>query len=231
MSKNVYSAFESNSVNDEVARVPNTPNTPSSPNLFDCGNGNEVSFDEINLTEFYSDNNENDERLVELRRKIDVNKWFYLRNDKFDIIALRKKTVYEKYKDDNKFIGYKFVDFFKDENDVCILLIQLVNEMEKMKTIGKVLFFRELYLSTRKNKQVQELYKKYIGGGESVFFMNEKENVKYYRWTFIVHKNRYVYIKKLIGDKINNLGLDINFKDIKNYNDVFDYCKNNYDEL
>lgn len=185
----------------------------------------DFSISDIDLTQFYSTDSAKDEKIEELRKKIEQFKWFYLKNEKFDIIALRKKTVYEKFKSDKGFIGNKFKEVFQAEEDKCKLVCQLVNEREKMKATGKVLFFRELYLSTRKNVSVQKLFKMYIGDeDDTAFAINEKGNVDYYRWCFLVHKNRFNYILNCL--KGIDLELDLNeIKNVKNYNDVFDYCK------
>lgn len=179
------------------------------------------NFEDIELTDFYTDNLET-EKAKEIRKCIDTQRWFYLKNEKNDIISLRKKTVFVRFKNDKKFIGFKFQDCFKEEKNICVLLTQTINEREKMKSIGKLLFYRELYLSTRKNASVQKLFNHYIGGNEVKFSVLEKENVDYYRWSFLIHKNRFNYIVFLIK-KIND-SLDI--KEIKNYEDVYNVVMN-----
>lgn len=187
-------------------------------------------FSEINLTEWYPVEKELDETLTDIRKKVDTYRWFYLKNDKFDIIALRKKTVFTKYKNKKDFIGFKYQDMFKNEKNLIRLVCQLVNEMEKMKATGKVLFFRELYLATRKNSGVQKLFKTYIAeGNDDSFAIEQKENVDYYRWCFLVYRNRYNYIFHLIIQIFNYTQESL--KSIKNYNDVFDFCLKNINDV
>lgn len=209
------------------AREPQGPQGPQEPREPQDPNGvgeEEINFEDIDLTDFYTDNLES-EKGKECRKLIDTHRWFYLKNEKNDIIALRKKTVFVKFKSDKKFIGFKFQDCFKEEKNLCVLLTQTVNEREKMKSLGKVLFYRELYLSTRKNASVQKLFNHYIGGNEIKFSLLEKENVDYYRWSFLVHKNRFNYIVNLI--KINHSRIDVEVKNIKNYDDIYNFVMNN----
>ena len=98
---------------------------------------------------------------------------------------------------------------------IFCLLTQIVNERVELKNIGKYLFYREIYLTTRKNKSILDLFKHYIGGDENRFYLNERDNIGYYRWKFIVHKNRIVYVCDLLNLKFN-ISLDC-LKCIKNY--------------
>jgi hypothetical protein len=179
-------------------------------------------FNCANLTDFYSE--EPSEQDQELKQKIEHQKWFYLKNQKYDYISL-KKNVFDRFKEDKHFIGNIFINNFEKEEDMVILLTQFVNEKKEMKKLGKTLFYRELYLSTCKNKSVNQLFKKYIGEVEQVFIFECKRLVDYYRWSFLVHRNRLIFIK----DRINNLLIEsdnLNLKSIKNYDDVFNYFKN-----
>ena len=116
---------------------------------------------------------EKEEREEKFKNLINTWKWFYLTNQKSDIISL-KKTVYNKYKNVKDFTGYRFTDYFKGCN-VVILLTQCVNESEEMKKIAKILFYRELHLGNYSNKHSvfsSTLFKKYIGGDERLFIEN-----------------------------------------------------------
>lgn len=175
-----------------------------------------------NLTDFYSE--EPSMKDKELQDKIDSNKWFYLKNQKYDYIIL-KKTVYDRYKNDTSFIGNIYTNSFENEEDMVVLLTQFVNEKKEMKKLGKMLFYRELYLSTYKNKSVNQLFKRYIGETEQLFVYDCKNYVNYYRWCFLVHKNRLEFIKNRINSLV--IGSDnLNLKSIRNYDDVFNYFKN-----
>jgi len=196
--------------------------TTDKVNIEDCITIDEDLWGCTNLTDYYSE--EPSIKDKELQDKIESNKWFYLKNQKYDYIIL-KKNVYDKYKNDTKFIGNAFVNIFEKEEDMIVLLVQIVNERKEMKKLGKMLFYRELYLSTCNNKSVNKLFRKYIGETEQLFIFDCKNLVDYYRWCFIVHKNRLVYIK----DRINSLLIEsdnLNVKSIKNYDDVFNYFKN-----
>lgn len=196
--------------------------TKENSNIDDC-----ITFDEdlwgcTDLTEFYSEEPSSKEK--ELKDKIESAKWFYLKNQQYDYISL-KKGVFDKFKGDKAFLGIQFTKMFDTEDDMIVLLTQYVNEKKEMKRLGKMLFYRELYLSTCKNKSVNQLFRKYIGETEQLFIFDCKNLVDYYRWSFLVHKNRFVYIK----NRINSLLVDsddLNLKSIKNYDDVFNYFKN-----
>ena len=94
-------------------------------------------------------------------------------------------------------------------------------EMKKLKG----LFYREfIYLLVKTNLLINYLKRGYIGEVEQVFIFECKRLVDYYRWSFLVHKNRLVFIK----DRINSLLIEsdnLNLKSIKNYDDVFNYFK------
>eukprot|EP00833_Pecoramyces_ruminatium_P013816 jgi/Orpsp1_1/1187848/evm.model.d7180000060599.1 len=160
--------------------------------------GDELCFENISLTELNSEGGDVSAKGKQIRKEIEEWRWFYLKNEKNDIISLKKKTVYNKYKEDTDFIGSKFLQLFIEEKNPVILLTQLVNEREKMKSIGKTLFYRELYLSIRKNSNVQKLFRKYIKEDEINFFYQEKENVDYYRWVFMIHRRRFNQLVRLL---------------------------------
>lgn len=196
--------------------------TKENSNIDDCITIDEDLWGCTDLTEFYSEEQSSKDK--EIQDKIDSAKWFYLKNQQYDYISL-KKGVYDKYKSDVKFLGIQFTKMFDTEDDMIILLTQYVNEKREMKRLGKMLFYRELYLSTCKNKSVNQLFKKYIGETEQLFIFDCKNLVDNYRWCFLVHKNRLVYIK----NRINSLVVDsddLNLKSIKSYDDVFNYFKN-----
>lgn len=183
------------------------------------------------LVNFYSDVTDFKEREIEkeIKEKIKTNRWYYLKNSTNEIISLKKK-IYLKYKNDENFIGYSYKQDFKDK-DIIVLLTQVVNEREKIKSIGKILFFRENYLSTFKKEKTKKLFRKYIGlpKNEIEFINEEKENVFFYRWCIKVHKRRFNLLVSLIKEYDNNNSKKI-FNNIDIDKDVINSCKN-YDNV
>lgn len=188
--------------------------------IADCLSDNDNNFDDIKLTDFYS--NEDEDVDIEIKRKIEEHKWFYLKNQNSYILALNKVSVYNKYKNENDFIGFKYKQLFNSETEIVILMTQIVNEREQMKSLGKILFYRELYLSTRKNESVQRMFNRYIGENEDIFSNREKKNIDFYRWKFLVHKRRFNYLKNLIEYDKGEMNL---VSCLKNYNDVITCMK------
>ncbi|KAL6617740.1 hypothetical protein LY90DRAFT_503945 [Neocallimastix californiae] len=124
------------------------------------------------LTSLYSTSES--ERNKEIKEKINKNRWYYLKNQKSDIITL-KKSVFMKYRNDKKFSGYRFkADFENAEYE--LLVIQYVNEKEELKKIGKILFYRESYLELRNHEKNRNLFRKYIGGNERDFLTENKDS-------------------------------------------------------
>ena len=130
---------------------------------------------DLKLTELYFDN-KGKEKEEELQKKINQYRCFYLKNDKFWSISLKSKDLYKKFKDDGTFIGNKFKELFQDEEEMA-LMVQIVNERFELKSIGKYLFYREVYLHTYKNASIQKLFKTYVGNQEEQFLFEERENV------------------------------------------------------
>ena len=177
---------------------------------------------DLKLTELYFDN-KGKEKEEELNKKINQYRCFYLKHDKFWSISLKNKDLYKKFKDDGTFIGNKFKELFQDEEEMA-LMVQIVNERYELKSIGKYLFYREVYLHTYKNASIQKLFKTYIGNQEEQFLFEERENVRFYRWKFNVHKNRLVYVFGLLKTNFNVNNECI--KQIKSYDDVLKYFLN-----
>ena len=177
-------------------------------------NSNE-SFDCPNLAEFYS--TELSERQKLTKERIEKHRWYYLKNQKNDVISI-KKSIFMKYKNDEQFIGFVFTNEFDQQTDLVILLTQWVNEKEEMKKIGRILFYREVYLHTHHDFRVKKLFKNYIGLSERTFINDCKELVEYYRWNFKVHRNRMFFIK----NRILSLDDKINITSIRNYDDVYE---------
>lgn len=195
-------------------------NMSSDSEDFILNNEDDNNFDKIELTNFYS--NEETDQDLDLRKKVEENKWFYLKNQHSFILALNKITVYNRYKNDTDFIGFKYKQIFNSETDTCILLTQIVNEREQMRSLGKILFYRELYLSTRKNESVKRMFNRYIGENENVFSDREKKNIDFYRWKFLVHKRRFNYISHILEHENGHINI---VSCVKNYNDVIDVMK------
>ena len=159
------------------------------------GSTEDVLFGGENICELYSNEDDKHQLEEELNSEIGRYKYFYLKNQNVWIISLKNKELYKRYKNDNDFIGNRYKDLLKDQNKIC-LLTQIVNERVELKNIGKYLFYREVYLTTRKNKSILDLFKHYIGGDENRFYLNERDNIGYYRWKFIVHKKDGKFQKK-----------------------------------
>lgn len=191
----------------------NTPVTVSTEDILFGGS----------LTDLYSVEDEKDEVAEELKKEIVKNKYFYLKNQNCWIISLKSKDLFKRFRKDKEFIGNKFKDALRSESKIA-LLTQVVNERLELKTIGKYLFYREVYLTTRTNKSILKLFSTYIGGNETRFYLSEKENVNYFRWKFLVHKNRLVYVTDLLESNFNISAETV--KNIKNYDDVLNYLLN-----
>ena len=187
-------------------------------------NHDEILFesDDLQLTDFYFDN-KGKEKEEELNKKINKYRCFYLVNDKYWTISLKNKDLYKSYKNTANFIGNKFKEILQDDDEMA-LVVQIVNERFELKSIGKYLFYRELYLHTFKNTSVKKLFKNYVGGDEQRFLFEERENVHFYRWKFTVHKNRLGYVVDILKRNFNVNSECI--KSIKNYDDVLKYFLN-----
>lgn len=231
-SENLTNSNESSFANEDIDFIPSslTPIASDGEEIEDCKEykfmkNDEDEFDKC-LTSFsdvIADDLKKEEEELKYKKIIDEYRWFYLKNQRSDIISL-KKTVYEKYRGIMDFVGYKFTDYFKDK-DVVVLLTQCVNESEEMKKIAKILFYRELHLGNYSNKHSvfsSTLFKKYIGGDEKLFIENERKLISYYRWCFLVHKRRYSYVEKLT--KLEG-GI---VRSLKKYSDVLKYCIDNH---
>ena len=177
---------------------------------------------DFQLTDLYFDN-KGKEKEEELNKKINQYRCFYLKNDKYWAISLKNKDLYKRYKDDGAFIGNKFKEILQDEDEMG-LMVQVVNERFELKSIGKYLFYREIYLHTFKNSSIKKLFKTYVGDNEEQFLFDERENVRFYRWKFNVHKNRLVYVFGLLKTNFN-VKSDC-LKTIKSYDDVLKYFLN-----
>lgn len=196
--------------------------TIASPNS-NCSNEILFESDDLQLTDLYFDN-KGKEKEEELNKKISKYRCFYLVNDKFWSISLKNKDLYKRYKDDVKFIGNKFKEILQDDDEMA-LMVQVVNERFELKSIGKYLFYREVYLHTFKNSSIKKLFKTYVGDDEEQFLYDERENVRFYRWKFNVHKNRLVYVVSLLKTNFNVKNECI--KTVKSYDDVLKYFLNN----
>lgn len=185
------------------------------------GDTEELLFNENEggLTDFYFDNKSKDKE-DEINQQINKFRYFYLVNGKLWSVSLNNKDLYKKYKSDDQFIGNKFKEVLEKDNELA-LLVQVVNERFEMKNIGKYLFYREIYLHTYENKSIKKLFLTYIGEEEETFIYNERENVRYYRWKFKVHKNRLVFVSSLLKDNFNVSIEEV--RNVKNYNDVLKY--------
>ena len=185
---------------------------------------NEILFesDDLQLTDLYFDN-KGKEKEEELNKKISKYRCFYLANDKIWSISLKNKDLFKRYKDDSEFIGNKFKEILQDDDEMA-LMVQVVNERFELKSIGKYLFYREVYLHTFKNLSIKKLFKMYVGNDEEQFLFDERENVRFYRWKFNVHKNRLVYVVGLLKSNFNVKNDCI--KTIKSYDDVLKYFLN-----
>ncbi len=181
-----------------------------------------IDFGDIQLTDLYFDN-KGKEKEEELNKKIGKYRCFYLVHDKIWSISLKNKDLYKRYKDDGTFIGNRFKEVLEDDNEMA-LLVQVVNERYELKSIGKYLFYREIYLHTYKNNAIKKLFVAYVGDNEEQFLFDERENVRFYRWKFNVHKNRLVYISGLLKSNFN-VSLEC-IKSIKSYDDVLKYFLN-----
>lgn len=177
------------------------------------------NLDNFQLTDLYFDN-KGKEKEEEINKKINKYRYFYLTNDKFWSISLKNKDLYKSYKENTKFIGNKFKEILEDDNDLA-LMVQLVNERSELKAIGKYLFYREIYLHTYRNNSIRKLFVSYVGGDEEQFIFDERENVRYYRWKFLVHRNRLEYVSELLKTNFS-VSLEI-IKTIKSYDDVLKY--------
>lgn len=186
--------------------------------------GHEILFEgeDFQLTDLYFDN-KGKEKEEELNKNINKYRCFYLVNDKCWTISLKNKDLYKRYKDDGQFIGNKFTEVLQEDDEMA-LMVQVVNERFELKSIGKYLFYREVYLHTFKNSSIKKLFKTYVGEGEEQFLFDERENVRFYRWKFNVHKNRLVYVVGLLKTKFNVNNECI--KTIKSYDDVLKYYLN-----
>ena len=207
---------EEGSSDAETTIVSQSSSVSHPDELFDCIN------DTISLTELYFDN-KGKEKEEELNKKINKYRCFYLVNDKCWTISLKNKDLYKRYKDDGQFIGNKFKEVLKEEEEMA-LMVQVVNERFELKSIGKYLFYREVYLHTFKNSSIKKLFKTYVGECEEQFLFDERENVRFYRWKFNVHKNRLVYVVGLLKTNFNVNNECI--KTIKSYDDVLKYYLN-----
>ena len=182
--------------------------------------------DGLNITDLYSTEQTVNLKEVEIQNEIGKFKWFYLKHKSEYSISLsgtKFKEYYLKVQGDKEFIGNKFKELIDPTNKIQ-LLTQLVNERRELLNLGKLLFYSELYISTRNNKSVKKLFKTYVGEDEANFLFKEKEGVKYNRFKFIVHKNRLVYCSSLLKSHYNMSSLDIQC--IKNYDDVLKYVLN-----
>ena len=178
--------------------------------------------EDLQLTDLYFDN-KGKEKEEELNKKIGKYRCFYLVNDKYWTISLKNKDLYKRYKDDGEFIGNKFKEILPNDDEMA-LMVQVVNERYELKSIGKFLFYREIYLHTYKNSSIKKLFKTYIGNNEEQFLFDERENVRFYRWKFNVHKNRLVYVFGLLKTNFN-VKSDC-LKTVKSYDDVLKYFLN-----
>lgn len=178
--------------------------------------------DGLKFTDLLPDNSNNYER-EKLEEEVKKYKWFYLKNKDVFSISLDKKSFYLSKRSDKGFIGSKFKEMIDITNKVQ-LLTQIVNERMEMKSIGKFLFYRELYISVRENKSVKKLFNNYINENETYFLKNEKSCIEFNQWKFLVHKNRLVYCCELLIHEFN-----INKKKlacIRNYEDILNYLMN-----
>lgn len=185
--------------------------------------------DASDLVQLYSSQFEDEKKKKEdqMRNEINQIRSFYYKYDNLWAISLKNKDFFKRFRADRDFIGTRYEDFIKvNENSELYLVTMVVNERQELKNIGKYLFFREVYLCHRKSKSVLKLFNQLIGGSEQSFFVSEKDNIGFYRWKFIVHKNRLVYVKNKLVSKFNYNPESI--KKIKSYEDVLKWVMGDY---
>lgn len=201
-----------------TSSIPNSQEVPT-PKATTDDASDLFNLEDFQLTDLYFDN-KGKEKEEELNKKINKYRAFYLTNEKIWTISLKNKDLFKRYKEDSKFIGNKFKEILEDDNEMA-LMVQLVNERFELKSIGKYLFYREIYLHTYRNNSIRKLFISYVGDDEEQFLFDERENVRFYRWKFTVHRNRLVYVSEILK---TNFSVSSDFiKTIKSYDDVLKY--------
>jgi len=154
-----------------------------------------TSNEELDLTGLFdvpviSTENEDNEK-AEILQKIQKCKRFYLENFNNQINLNHESFV--RFSGILNFdVGYKYKNLV-EKMDKVELLVQLVNERHKLRSVCKTVYFREasLKLDTATNR---DLLSKYLGLGVKENKAMVKQELKEYSWFLKVYRNRLLFV-------------------------------------
>lgn len=174
----------------------------------------------------------NNSRVNRIMKRIDSCKMFYTPQNK-DVhfkysISLKSvpNSYYLKHKNET-WVCEPYKDIFRNENDLVVLLVQLVNEKQEMKFQGKIAFQADMILRVKDNSVFKtQFHSLCFGTDREEYLKSQKLIYEKAKWLFVMHKRRLFYIYQLIV-KIDNCFLNDHLKNTNTYDDVFNYCLKN----
>lgn len=180
------------------------------------------------LTNFFEDSFNEKCKREAVENRINQAKKFYLINYNYQINLLNNlhESALKLRNSPGFTIGSRY-KYIVDNLETVELLVQLINERAKIRSVCRIIFFHRSCFETE-TKVATRLIRKYISENVEKIRNDLELELNEAEWALLVFKKRFNYIRNLLDSK---LGDKFDYRLINNYDNVFDFCMKNYDEL
>lgn len=178
----------------------------------------EALVDNLDLTGLFDvpvTTTEDGRSLEEIKTKIaQAKRFYYLHFDSSCNLTHESFVKYSKFVDFD--IGYKYKNMV-EKMDKIELLVQLVNERNKLRTTCKTMYYREASLRLDKATNI-DLLSKYVGISFHDNKILLKQELDENKWFLTVYRARLQYVAKRLEAEFGLTDIDI--KSVRDYDDV-----------